>query len=90
MTVKVVVKEYLEQLKESEQGRPVSQRRPIPTVEEFAKFSGISKTGFIDFTHNRTDSINRKVIDGVITLLRECGFETSIQDVLKYEQERVQ
>lgn len=89
MTVKVVVKEYLEQLKESEQGRPVSQRRPIPTVEEFAKYSGISKTGFIDFTHNRTDSINRKVVDGVITLLRECGFDTGIQDVLKYEQEGV-
>lgn len=88
--MKVVVKEYLEQLKESEQSKPVSQRRPIPTVEEFASFSGISKTGFISFTHNRTDSINRKVVDGVITLLRECGFDTGIQDVLKYEQESVQ
>lgn len=85
--MKVVVREYLKQLKESEQTKPVSQRRPIPTVREFADFTGISKTGFIDFTHNRTDSINRRVVGGVIMLLRECGFNTNIQDVLEYVED---
>lgn len=84
MPVKVVVMEYIDKLKGQERKKPVHERRPIPTVEEMAKAAGISKTGFIDFAHNRTKGINRDLIDSVITQLRACGYDTQLTDVIQY------
>lgn len=84
MAVKVILRDYLVNLKEQEQTKPLPERRHIPTVVQFADAAGVSKTGFLDFTHNRNQSINRKIMNCSIKLLRACGFATDISDLVVY------
>ena len=85
MPVTVVIREYLNKLQEQENQKPASERRSIPTVREMAAAADLSKTGFINFTQNRTNSIRRHVVDSIITQLRERGFDTDINDLVVYQ-----
>ncbi len=85
MPVIVTLSEYRKNLKKQEKVKPVHKRRHVPTIQEMADEANLSRTGFLDFMYNRTHSINRRALSVSISLLRACGFGTTITDVLKYD-----
>jgi hypothetical protein len=85
MPVKVIVREYIEQLREAEDKKPVGHRREIPTVTDFANAAGVSNQAYIDFSKDRTQTrLNRPCLSATIKLLRNCGFDTDVSDLLIY------
>lgn len=85
MPVKVVAREYIEQLREAEDKKPVTERRQIPTLTELAAAAGVSNQAYIDFSRDRTQTrLNRDCITATIKLLRGCGFDTNVSDLLVY------
>lgn len=84
LTIKVVFNDYLDTLKRTEKERPVINRRRVPTAREFAEHMGITPTGFSKITNNRTKAISKDFMEGSITLLRSCGFSTTLSDIMEY------
>jgi hypothetical protein len=44
----------------------------------------LTPTGFSKVTNNRTKGITKEFMDGVIGLLRSCGFSTTFNDIFVY------
>ena len=84
MPVQVVFNEYIDHLKIAEAKKPVDARRRIPSMAEFAEHVGLTPTGFSKVTNNRTKGITKEFMDGVIGLLRSCGFSTTFNDIFVY------
>lgn len=87
MPVQVIFNEYMNDLKEAERKRAVVDRRRVPSTREFAEHIGITPTGFSKITHNQTQSISKRFVAGTITLLRGCGFPTTLTDIIEYVEE---
>ena len=54
MMIAVKVKEYLENLVNEEKGKPILQRKPIPSVAAIAEASGVSRQGMYYFLSKKT------------------------------------
>ena len=83
MPMKITVNEYLSQIRASENGKPVNQRRILPRQADFARAAGVNRQAFHQWLKN--PSMNERYFDTIITLLRAYGFNTDVSDLVQYE-----
>jgi len=88
MAVEIVVDEYLDQLREVEASKPIHRRRHIPEAKDIAEAAGVSLSFYYKWAGNRTTNINRKLLDTIISLLRDCGFDTTFNDIFAHTSDR--
>lgn len=85
MTVKVKVKEYIDNLKNEEQKKPLYQQRPIPSPADMARAAKVGRQTIHSFlgrkSHRRVDLV---LLDSIIAQLRGYGYDTKLTDVLEY------
>jgi hypothetical protein len=84
MEIKIVLREYLTQLKAEEQRRQVKQRRIAPNFSALAEEANVSRTALTDFANNSHRGINRDILRAAIELLRSRGFEVDVCDLIVY------
>ena len=84
MLIKVVLKEYLDDLRAQEQHKPVHRRRVLPTISELAEAAQVSKPAVNDLLNNANRGINREILGQAIQLLRGRGFQVDVSDLVVY------
>ncbi len=80
----IVINDYLDSLKKAETKKPPPERRTVPSIEDLARAADISVSSYYKFAGNRARHINRDMLSATIKLLRACGFDTEITDLLIY------
>jgi hypothetical protein len=84
MGIKIVLREYLAQLKAQELQKPVKQRRIVPNYSAMAEEANVSRTALTEFVNNSHRGINRDILEAAIELLRSRGFEVDVCDLIMY------
>lgn len=85
MTVKVKVKEYIDDLIEEEAKKPLYQRKPVPSPNDMAKAAGVARQTMHSFLHrDEHKRVDLVLLDSVISQLRGYGHNTKLTDVLEY------
>jgi hypothetical protein len=84
MTIKITLKEYLQQIKNEEKKKPIQHRRVVPRIVDFAEVAGVSRTGFIKFMNNSNKGFSREMVGSTMMLLRSRGFPVEVQDLIVY------
>lgn len=77
--VKVTLKEYLEKL------RRKHGSEGIPTLQDIAQAANTSFVSLSRIANNHMKMLNVTTIGGIVTYLRDCGYDTELSDILTYE-----
>lgn len=85
VNIEFVLGQYLSRLRRQERNKSDGKR--VPTQKEIAEFIGMTPTAFSRIVQNRVDSIDRKNVALVLWYLRECGFDTGIEQLFTVTQE---
>ncbi len=83
LQVKVTLREYIASLKTSEGMKEPSTRRRVPTMVALAKAAGVSGVAYRGFASGATVAINKHTLSATIQLLRDCGFDTRLCDIIQ-------
>lgn len=84
MTIRVKLKQYLDELSKEEKQKPITSRRYVPSLADLARAAGYSRQNFTRFAYNKADSINKKMLDISMSTLRELGFNVTFEDILEH------
>lgn len=85
-TVNVIISRYLKSLKRAEIEKPLLERRQIPKVKDIASLAGVSESIYYKWAGNRAGGIHRNLTGAAIKLLRDCGFDTTFDDILEFNE----
>ena len=80
--VKIVLRDYLRRLTYENQGKMF-----VPKVKDFIIVTETTESNFYKFLRNEQTNINRSFVDASLKLLRSYGFDTQINDIIKFEEE---
>lgn len=78
----VTVNEYFDTIEKQEAEKPIAQRRSIPSQSEFANAIGVSRQAFSAW--RKKPNFRENYLDVIITKMRAYGFDTDIDDLVKY------
>lgn len=84
MPVRVNLKSYLADLERDENIKPVSDRRPIPTLAELAGIVGMHRISFLRIVNNQVGKLDLETADKVISEMRRREFPMELTDLLVY------
>lgn len=91
--LKVTIHEYLKQIKENQAKLAAeglnSDQCHIPDAKELASAAGTTTANYYKFAGNRTANISREIAYGVIVYLRSLGFDTSLTDILRLDDDEI-
>lgn len=83
--ITVNLKSYLERLKAIETLKSGS-KRDVPNMDQLAKMVGLHRGTMNRIANNHTSAIRFKLLGSIITALRGLGFNTSVSDILVYDE----
>lgn len=88
MTVRVKIKEYIQQVTEAEATKPPAERKPIPRQVDLANRAGVPRqTVYNFFARDETKLLNLDMLDAVIKTFRAFGHDTQLTDLLEFTED---
>ena len=88
MTVRVKIREYLEQLETEEAKKPPQKRKPIPKQADIAQAAGTPKQTISSFLRRKKHKrLDLDLVDSIITQLRTYGHDTDVSDLIEYVED---
>ncbi|MHC4792126.1 MAG: hypothetical protein ACYS8Y_11970 [Planctomycetota bacterium] len=83
--IKIILREYLNELKQSEMGKPIFERRHVPVIREFVEAARTTESNFYKFLRNGQENINRGFLDASVKLLKTQGFDVRVENVIEFK-----
>ena len=80
----IILKAYLERLEAFERSKPISQRRPVPTMSELAAAIKVHPVTLSNIANNQIRHLNLRTAAAIIDEMRRRGFLMEISDLLAY------
>lgn len=80
----VVFGKYLKRLETAEQGKPLEQRRRVPTIEDLAPSVGLHPVTLRNIANNNIKKLDLVTAGKLISLMRRLGFDAVETDVICY------
>ena len=75
---------YLQKLKLVEKKKPKHLQRPVPSMKQIAKVSGITRQGLSKLVTGETRSLNLDLASAILDEMRRLGFKMQMTDLITY------
>lgn len=82
VVVLVSINEHLAYLRSIENQKPLNQRRPVPSLAELVKLTGINRASLYNLAGGKYESVNLEHLSAVINAIRSKGFPATVSDLL--------
>lgn len=80
----IVLKSYLERLKEEERAKPPHQRRRVPSIRELAEDIGVHETNLSRLVNGKVTDLRLPTVAKIIATMRQYGFPMDVSDLLVF------
>lgn len=89
MTVRIKIKEYIQQVTEAEATKPPAERKPIPRQVDLADRGNVTRQTIYNFFAREDDTklLNLDLLDAVIKTFRAYGHDTQLTDLLEFTED---
>ncbi len=83
MTMRIILKSYLHDLKSKEGGEKV------PTIRDLAKSIGMEENTLFNISNNRIKQLSLETSEKIISEMRRRGFNMQVSDLLMYQDDSI-
>ena len=78
----VSINEHLNRLKTIEDQKPLNQRRPVPSLADLVRLTGINRASLYNLAGGKYESVNLEHLASIINALRAMSFPATVADLL--------
>lgn len=82
IVVLVSINEHLNRLKAIEDQKPLNQRRPVPSLADLVRITGINRASLYNLAGGKYESVNLEHLSAIINAIRDMDFPVTVSDLL--------
>lgn len=82
--VHIILKQYLERIKQEENAKPPHERRRVPSIAELARAIGIDPVNLSRLANNRVNDLRLTTASKIIRTMRDFGFPMQVDDLIEF------